>query len=172
MFAQGDRVFPLDDLGGGVWSRVGTVVAVHPAALDGRRDSIDDQVRVDTLGGPAGPRPRVPATPARVTVRWDDGIHEVIGEDLLCLVYGDEEPAGIRVVTVAMAAPFDLVQHGGDVILLLRDGLLESSDVALLREKLRRVRARVDETPDTATPAERRLRDLGLLRALISYLTP
>jgi hypothetical protein len=145
MFARGDRVFPVDDLGGGIWSRRGTVLAVH--ASGGRE-------------------------PARATVLWDDGTAEVMTEDQLCLVYDQEAPIGIRVVTLPMAEPVDVVQHGGHVILVLRDGLLAPADVEALRDKLRRVRAAL--TPlrtDRSSVAELRRRDLDLLRALIAQLT-
>jgi hypothetical protein len=164
MFAQGDRVFPLDDLGGGVWSRVGTVVAVHDPSARARRAPDEDAVRVETSELAVVP-------PGRATVLWDDGSHEIIGEDHLCLVYGQEEPLGIRVVTVPMAPAVDVVQRGGQVVVLLREGLLPAEDVHLLRDKLRRVHAHVAPTPDNASPTDRRLRDLGLLRALIAQLT-
>src|SRR6185369_15283867 len=91
MFARGDRVFPFDDLGGGIWSRRGTVLAVHPA---GRREPTGQTgpVRVDSTRVP------LPVT-ARATVLWDDGSAEVLAEDQLCLVYDQEAPVGMRVVT-------------------------------------------------------------------------
>ncbi len=167
MFAQGDRVFPLDDLGGGVWSRVGTVVAVgylppRPAA-NGDGDVRVTGVRPDSNGwSPAS---------ALATVLWDDGQHETLGEDRLCLVYEAAEPVGIQVTTVPMVEPFDVVQRAGHVILLVREGLLDPRELAGLREKLRRVRARVENAPESLSPAERRVRELGMLRALIAQLT-
>lgn len=164
MFARGDRVFPVDDLGGGIWSRRGTVLAVH---AQGRREPATgaDPVRVESTSSTA------PIT-ARATVLWDDGTAEVMGEDQLCLVYDQEAPIGIRVVTVPMVEPVDVVQHGGHVILVLRDGLLPPSDVEALRVKLRRVRAALTPVrPDRSSVAELRRRDLDLLRALIAQLT-
>jgi hypothetical protein len=164
MFARGDRVFPVDDLGGGVWSRRGTVLAVHPA---GRREPAGnaDPVRVESARG-------VTPVTARATVLWDDGTAEVMAEDQLCLVYDQEAPVGIRVVTLPMVEPVDVVQHGGHVVLVLRDGLLTPADVEILRGKLRSVRAALASTrPDPSSVAELRRRDLDLLRALIAQLT-
>ncbi len=164
MFARGDRVFPVDDLGGGIWSRRGTVLAVHAA---GRREPAEQPgpVRVESTRGAA------PVT-ARATVLWDDGSAEVLAEDQLCLVYDQEAPVGIGVVTLPMVEPVDVVQHGGHVVLVLRDGLVSPVVVESLRDKLRRVRAAL--TPagsDPASAAELRRRDLDLLRALIAQLT-
>jgi hypothetical protein len=117
---------------------------------------------------------RLPPPPsARATILWDDGTAEVIAEDRLCLVYDQEEPIGIRVVTMPMAQPVDVVQHGGHVVLLLREGLLGSREVEVLRAKLRRVRASLmHDNPDgAASVADVRRRDLDLLRALIGQLT-
>jgi hypothetical protein len=164
MFARGDRVFPIDDLGGGVWSRRGTVLAVHQGAP--REPSPgEDRVRVESS--------RLPPPPsARATILWDDGTAEVMAEDRLCLVYDQEEPIGIRVVTMPMAQPVDVVQHGGHVVLLLREGLLGSREVEVLRAKLRRVRASLmHDNSDGASVADVRRRDLDLLRALIGQLT-
>ncbi|MGF7239186.1 MAG: hypothetical protein ACQSGP_30150 [Frankia sp.] len=167
MFAPGDRVFPLDDLGGGVWSRVGTVVAV--GYLPDRPDARGDRdVRV-TGGRPEANR--LPPPAALATVLWDDGQHETLGEDRLCLVYGHAEPVGIQVTAVHMIEPFDVVERAGHVILLVREGLLEPGELAGLREKLRRVRARVERAPESLSPAERRVRELGMLRALVAQLT-
>ncbi|SNQ47885.1 conserved hypothetical protein [Frankia canadensis] len=164
MFARGDRVFPIDDLGGGIWSRRGTVLAVHPA---GRREPTGQTgpVRVESARIP------LPVT-ARATVLWDDGSAEVLAEDQLCLVYDQEAPVGVRVVTLPMDEPVDVVQHGGHVVLVLRDGLLPPVVLETLRDKLRRVRAALTPArPDQATAAELRRRDLDLLRALIAQLT-
>lgn len=164
MFARGDRVFPIDDLGGGIWSRRGTVLSVH-AAGPRARSGQTGPVRVDS------PRLELALT-ARATVLWDDGSAEVLGEEQLCLVYDQEAPVGVRVVTLPMAEPVDVVQHGGHVVLVLRDGLLPPPVLDALREKLRRVRAAL--TParaDEASAAELRRRDLDLLRALIAQLT-
>lgn len=168
MFAQGDRVFPLDDLGGGVWSRVGTVVAVHYGP-DRHGGPGDGDVRVTGVRheGNGGQ----PPLPAFATVLWDDGSHEILAEDRLCLVYGHAEPVGIRVTTAPMGDPFDVVQRAGYVILLVRDGLLSPAELAALREKLRRVRARVEHAPESLSPGERRVRELGMLRALVAQLT-
>ncbi|CAO5180900.1 conserved hypothetical protein [Frankia sp. AiPs1] len=165
MFARGDRVFPIDDLGGGVWSRRGTVLAVHPA---GRRAPTDQTgpVRVEAFAAAALP------ISARATVLWDDGSAEVLDEAQLCLVYDQEAPVGVRVVTLPMAEPVDVVQHGGHVVLILRDGLLAPAVVDSLRDKLRRVRAALTPgRPDESSAAERRRRDLDLLNALIAQLT-
>ncbi len=164
MFARGDRVSPADDLGGGVWSRRGTVLAVHLAP---RRESGpgEDRVRVEAAAW-------VPPTSARATVLWDDGTAEIIAEDRLFMVYDQEEPIGIQVVTVAMTQPVDVVQHGGHVVLVLREGLLPPGEISHLRDKLRRVRASMaPENSDGRSPAETRRRDLDLLRALIAQLT-
>ncbi|WP_239372255.1 MULTISPECIES: hypothetical protein [unclassified Frankia] len=164
MFARGDRVSPVDDLGGGVWSRCGTVLAVHTAPRRGPGPG-DDRVRVETVGW-------VPPSAARATVLWDDGTAEVIAEDRLFMIYDQQEPIGIRVVTVAMPAPIDVVEHGGHVVLLLREGLLPPDEVQYLRDKLRRVRASLaPESSDGRSPTETRRRDLELLRALIAQLT-
>lgn len=170
MFAHGDRVFPLDDLGGGVWSRVGTVVAVHDADSHRPPPGSDPEVRVEDAR-PSRRRGWERASPARVTVLWDDGSHEILGEDQLCLVYTQQEPIGVRVVTVPMDEPFDVVQREGHVVLMVREGLLAPAEVASLREKLRRVRARVEPAPETLTAGQRRVRELGLLRALVAQLT-
>ncbi|MCK9923500.1 hypothetical protein MXD61_16770 [Frankia sp. AgPm24] len=176
MFARGDRVFPIDDLGGGIWSRRGTVLAVHPA---GRRAPSDQTGSVRVEVSPAA----APLISARATVLWDDGSAEVLDEAQLCLVYDQEAPVGVRVVTVPMAEPVDVVQHGGHVVLVLRDGLLPPAALDSLRDKLRRVRAALtpapavgsgrpaDEATAAAAAAERRRRDLDLLRALIAQLT-
>ncbi len=164
MFAKGDRVSPVDDLGGGVWSRCGTVLAVHAAP---RRELApgEDRVRVEAAGW-------LPSNAARATVLWDDGTAEIIAEDRLLMVYDRAEPLGIRVVTMAMTAPADVVEHGGHVVLLLREGLLPPQEVQYLREKLRGVRASLAPAgPDGRSPAEIRRRDLELLRALIAQLT-
>lgn len=169
MFAQGDRVFPLDDLGGGVWSRVGTVVAVHH--LDERRVSPGDDPEVRVEDARVRGRGWQRAQTARVTVLWDDGSHEVIGEDSLCLVYSQQEPIGVRVVTAPIDEPFDIVARDGHVVLVVREGLLGPHEVGTLREKLRRVRARIEPAPETLTAGQRRVRELGLLRALVAQLT-
>ena len=179
MFARGDRVFPGDDLGGGIWSRRGTVLAVHTSP-GWESDAGDDQVRVETIAGSDGagsptrrPSASSSAPPvARATVLWDDGSAEVVAEDQLCLVYDQQPPVGIRVVTMPMEQPCDVAQIGGQVILVLREGLLGPSELAALREKLGRVRA----VPTTgrqgnASAAELRRRDLELLHALIAELT-
>ncbi|AEH08244.1 hypothetical protein [Candidatus Protofrankia datiscae] len=164
MFAKGDRVSPVDDLGGGVWSRCGTVLAVH-AAPHREPTPGEERVRVEAAGW-------LPFEAPRATVLWDDGTAEIIAEDRLLLVYDRVEPLGIRVVTMAMAAPVDVVEHGGHVVLLLREGLLPPPAVQHLREKLRSVRASfVPAGVDGRSPAEIRRRDLDLLRALIAQLT-
>ncbi|CAO5246103.1 hypothetical protein [Frankia sp. AgKG'84/4] len=164
MFARGDRVFPIDDLGGGIWSRRGTVLAVH--ATGGRAPGAQTgPVRVDS------PRVEMPVG-ARATVLWDDGTAEVLAEDHLCLVYDQEAPVGVRVVTLPMAEPVDVVQHGGHVVLVLRDGLVPPAVLDALRGKLRRVRAALAPArADEVSAAELRRRDLDLLRALIAQLT-
>lgn len=164
MFARGDRVFPVDDLGGGVLSRRGTVLAVHGPVR--RAAGLgEDRVRVEST------TVAVPAS-ARATVLWDDGSAEVLAEEQLCLIYDQEAPIGIRVVTMAMTEPCDVVQHGGQVILVLREGLLTPVALAALRERLTRVRAAlIPGRPDPASAAELRRRDLDLLRALIVELT-
>jgi hypothetical protein len=165
MFAQGDRVFPIDDLGGGVRSRRGTVVAVRSAAhSEFSAFSGADVIRVDADVAP-------PAS-ALATVLWDDGSAEVVAEDQLCLVYDHIDPGGIRVVTAAMAQPVDLVQHGDHVVLVLREALLSPADLAALRQALRRVHGWLTPSaaPD-ASPTQTRQRDLDLLRALVAQLT-
>ncbi|MEX5631230.1 hypothetical protein [Parafrankia sp. FMc2] len=164
MFARGDRVFPVDDLGGGVWSRRGTVLSVHPLSWEEMQPS-SGGVRVDAT-------PAATSGCARATVLWDDGSAEVLAEDKLCLVYDQEAPVGIRVVTMPMSQPCDVVDHGGQVVLVLREGLLPPEAVIALRAGLGRVRAAL--TPghtDTASAAEQRRRDLGLLNALIAEMT-
>ncbi|WP_041253661.1 hypothetical protein [Frankia sp. EAN1pec] len=164
MFARGDRVFPVDDLGGGVWSRRGTVLSVHPASHE-EAQPVGGGVRVDAVPSAA------PST-ARATVLWDDGSAEVLAEDKLCLVYDQEAPVGIRVVTMEMSQPFDVVDHGGHVVLVLREGLLAAADVGALRARLGRVRAALAPGHgDAASAAEIRRRDLSLLNALIAELT-
>jgi hypothetical protein len=165
IFARGDRVFPIDDLGGGVWSRRGTVLAVHSAPrAEADQPAHDDTISVDALA--------VPPSPARATVLWDDGAAEVVAEDRLCLVYDQEEPAGIRVVTMAMSGPAEVVERAGQVILVLREGLLAPPDLAVLRETLSRIRAvAAPEGGLERGPVAGRRRDLRLLRALISQLT-
>ncbi|WP_018634682.1 hypothetical protein [Parafrankia elaeagni] len=164
MFARGDRVFPVDDLGGGVWSRRGTVLSVHPLSWEETQPS-SGGVRVDAT-------PAATSGCARATVLWDDGSAEVLAEDKLCLVYDQEAPVGIRVVTMPMNQPCDVVDHGGQVVLVLREGLLPPEAVIALRAGLGRVRAAL--TPghtDTASAVEQRRRDLGLLNALIAEMT-
>jgi len=176
MFARGDRVFPVDDLGGGVWSRRGTVLAVHTPLVREPAPG-EDRVRVETIAGggaAAASQPAAAGAPpmARATVLWDDGSAEVVAEDRLCLVYDQQPPVGIRVVTMPMDAPCDVVQLGGQVILILREGLLGPAELTALREKLGRVRAMPTlDRPDAASAAELRRRDLDLLRALIAQLT-
>jgi hypothetical protein len=122
-------------------------------------------VRVETTGWVA---PSV----ARATVLWDDGTAEIIAEDRIFMVYDQQEPIGIRVVTVPMPEPVDVVEHSGHVVLLVREGLLPPREVQYLRDKLRRVRASLaPEDGDGRSPAEIRRRDLDLLRALITQLT-
>ncbi len=165
MFATGDRVSPADDLGGGVWSRCGTVLAVHAAPRREPGLGEEDGVRVETAGW------ELPSA-ARATVLWDDGTAEIIAEDRLFMVYDQQEPIGIRVVTLPMSGSIDIVEHGGHVVLLLREGLLPPHELQELRDKLRRVRASL--TPQSVngrSPAEIRRRDLELLRALIAQLT-
>jgi hypothetical protein len=166
MFAQGDRVFPIDDLGGGVWSRQGTVLDVHAAPRpDYPASSGADLIYVDS--------DVAPPVAARATVLWDDGSAEVVAEDQLCLVYDQSDAGGIRVVTAAMTEPVDVVQHGAHVVLVLREALLSPADLAALRTVLRRVRARVvpsSRAPETS-PAQERRRDLDLLKALVAQLT-
>ena len=106
-----------------------------------------------------------------MTVLWDDGTHETLGEEHLCLVYSHAEPIGIRVVPVPMDEPFDLVQRAGQVVLMVREGLLGPDELAWLREKLRPVRARVEGVPESLSAGQRRVRELGLLRALVTHLT-
>jgi hypothetical protein len=165
VFARGDRVFPIDDLGGGVRSRRGTVLAVRSAARPEFPEfSGADLVRVDADA--------VPPAAALATVLWDDGSAEVVAEDQLCLVYDRVDPGGIRVVTAAMSEPVDVVQHGGHVVLVLREALLSPADLAALRQALRRVHAWLapSATPD-ASATQTRQRDLDLLRALVAQLT-
>ncbi|EFC83550.1 hypothetical protein [Parafrankia sp. EUN1f] len=164
MFARGDRVFPVDDLGGGVWSRRGTVLSVHPVQWQ-EAPAAEDGVRVDAM-------PVATSPCARATVLWDDGSAEVLAEDKLCLVYDQEAPMGLRVVTMQMSQPCDVVDHGGQVVLVLREGLLAPEALGALRSALSRVRAAL--TPgnsDAASLAELRRRDLQLLNALIAELT-
>ncbi|OAA25248.1 hypothetical protein UG55_102469 [Frankia sp. EI5c] len=164
MFARGDRVFPVDDLGGGVWSRRGTVLSVHPPSL-APAPAATGGVRVDAT-------PAATSSCARATVLWDDGSAEVLAEDKLCLVYDQEAPIGIRVVTMAMSQPCDVVDHGGQVVLVLREGLLGPEALTALRTGLGRVRAALTPgSPDAASAAELRRRDLNLLNALIAELT-
>jgi hypothetical protein len=163
MFARGDRVFPIDDLGGGVWSRRGTVLAVAAASRVASSPGAE-LVRVEAATDPA-------QQPARATILWDDGTAEVIAEDRLCLVYDVDEPIGIRVVTVPMAEPVDVVAHGGQVILMVREGLLGATELGALRDALRRVRASLVPEARGRSSAELRRRDLNLLQALIAQLT-
>jgi hypothetical protein len=111
--------------------------------------------------------------PARASVLWDDGTAEVIGEDQLCFVYDQQAPLGVEVVTVAGVSAAAVVQHGEQVVLVLREGMIAPDDLAVLRNVLLRVRATLVPrgVGDDLTVAQRRRRDLDLLKALIASLT-
>jgi hypothetical protein len=147
IFATGDRVFPIDDIGAGVWSRTGTVV------------------RVMTVAGQRWP------ADIGYGVVWDDGTTELLPSDRLCLVYDYGDGMSIRVLTVPMDEPVDVVQLGNYVALVLREGLLEQADLDVLRDRLARVRVHLVPDGTPRPKADARRRDLEMLRALIADMT-